>query len=96
VTVGHDADLAASIRSIDATVTPHHVHQCRHAGCHWRAGEPSPDVKLIASDANATNIDREIPTQQFGRPAVLRAECDVGRYCALLLRLQFMSGVLQI
>jgi hypothetical protein len=94
VTVSHDASRAASFPSVDKLPAPPDRHQCRHADCHWQIGERCPDIKLLSSCAGAAILSTAPIEHEHDGSICLPFENHVGLDCAL--RLQFMSGVLQI
>ncbi len=94
--LSHDANCVASIPSIDEAPVPLDQHQCRHANCDWKTGERCPDIKLLSFCAEAAIISPVPNEYEHDGPICLTFENDVGPDCARRLRLQFMSGVLQI
>jgi hypothetical protein len=94
-TVSLDANRAPSFPSVDEAPAPLDQHQCRHADCHWKTGEMCPNIKLLAyAEAGIVSM---VPIEYEDDGSICRTfENDVGPDCALRLRLQFMSGVLQI
>jgi hypothetical protein len=96
VAVSHAANRVASVPSLDEASTLQPAHQCRHAGCHWKTGEACPDIKLLAASTHAAIVAAVPVIYTHDRSIGPAIENDVGRYCALRLRLQLMSGVLQI
>jgi hypothetical protein len=78
------------------TSAPRHQHPCRHAGCHWKTDEARPDIKLLASSADAAIFSAASGKYVHDRSMGPPVDNDIGRNCAAQLRLQFMSGVLQI
>jgi hypothetical protein len=95
-TVSHDANRASSFPLVDEAPAPLDRHQCRHADCHWQTGETCPDIQLLSFCAKAAILSTAPIEHKHDGSICLTFENDVGPDCALRLRLQFMSGVLQI
>ena len=94
--VSHDANRGASFPSVDEAPVPLDQHQCRHANCDWKLGETCPDIKLLSFCVEAAILPTVPIEYEHDGPICLTFENDVGPDCARRLRLQFMSGVLQI